>query len=1837
MNKMKKLLSVLLAVVLALSCMSVMASAAKTEYKTVENLTKLDAYSPYGQVTRLSTEERASMVQDFLDNLLPSLGINMGEVFNVLGLSITLDLSSIDRLCYSLDTVKDTLNNTLAGIAMGIVNLGVLEQLNMDTWATGITRAGSSQLTLFAELLELLSNNTTLVNSVLTNGLDLGIVGGLLGGVDLSSINDIVKNLPGMVKGLIYPMIERWDDPLVVVKELDNSIAGTGDYASVEKVVNWRVKKLFSDNMSITTLKYDVNGNMTSEHNTWKTTATGSAAPAAPTDNSPRCYYQFSSTTPGSVMTVYHIVDAKEAEALAKDTDDTNNVAAYNYFKEEQTFVMSEEVEGSGVYVWRATDEWGNSWSLKWYNDDSQLLPGFNGDKFDLIENMSAGDLLYTFIPVLFNDMAPVVLNGSLKKILAEFFGAKFEYVGEVGSDAVNALADSSNAWFTAEQGDYMFPWSDYIVIGSNHYWRYEDQIWAGDISAKNNYFDIINWNYEITGDFMNEFIPANDDDVNNRLLLNLNDFLVKVAETVTVASATTVNAIDGETAEWTRPTFTKGGNANLINNIKAAAQAVVSLAPQHIFGSDYETNPRCYYTLLTDSNNDNILTGLAATLVDALMPSVTLPTAAELKADETKVGAILAGVVREFAAYLAPEYNFDALIYADFGTTEADKAKTFVAGKDSEYWFDVILTMGINVGFEYIRAFADMGEGTTEWNSFVTASGYKVDGGTYTEADLKLGETVNHWEAMLDYVVDWALEKDYEWTWKMENLVEVDGLTIDLATVQNPFNKIDKILFGIIPFDEILAISDYSSYRSGTRFEKFLRYDLILGLVDLRWDALINTVAFPATSNNYFRTANVLDQLAKLLKNIVNGIFDKIGGGSYALIPSSVTDFDSLATQAGIRDLAVGLVGKLYTAYQNGLLDTVFPILGFFVGWKTDPQQIADPQIWTSFRDGNDYAFQWTGNGVYPTIEADTTLIKILNNSSGMLETHRNSSVVDHAYDIQIKSVTSDATVNKLTFTYGDGNGLISPYETLDIKIGGTYNGEEAATITIAYDYVGKDGSAIGGTQYTTLTILFSNQFEDANISGRVSGDDDDDYSGTDDFKRYQFTENIYDTVTNYQARIFYVGSTFSNPSRNKGTIAAPDWDADCDGNHTKDYVMSAEADKYFDFRAADADAGWASTLSKDGTSETYGYLYKAASGVTAETEIPYGTYYMGRIAVAYGSHNIRYEIDFIHYNDYDIYDIYAENQWNGYNANQGVSADLYNEYNAAWKDIVKYATYPMMTEANGNAATDYVKTIQPYIPAAIERYEAAKKAYEEALADAQSAGAAGAALPQYIQTLQAEIDDDFIDDKEINFQDYEFYEYFNYQDVKNAAENLYRSYLAPKVMDQYYIQGSGISQAELDLVAGAEASTSKKAGILASRLENNADAINASIEAKNAWKMPVTTKLVADDFTSRLAYYKQFLEVAANREDADHLYFLEKEIAHMEAQGLVADDYEAVTWGRFADALEVAKAVAAGEDEFSSFNSRIYDVKYNLMVAYKQLLKVDDSLIAAGGTADLLANIEIAEAIFASMDAADGAYTLKEGVDANAAYAALISALGYEYQARYSANDIEVENGTKNAGDLKYNADGSPMMFELYADSAYEYANNDRPNKQGNQAKVDAANAKLEAAIANFEKAAVEAPELGAIDGTTGAFGEVVTDEETGVVEGYIYGVTAGKNAEDYFELVDDTAGYTKKVASTLAGASENGTGAKIQVYNNSNVLVAEYTLIVFGDVNGDAAISASDYSAIIGVTQGTAMDDIAMIAADVVDATDMANPAISASDYSAVIQSTQGSTLTVNPYIG
>ena len=93
-----------------------------------------------------------------------------------------------------------------------------------------------------------------------------------------------------------------------------------------------------------------------------------------------------------------------------------------------------------------------------------------------------------------------------------------------------------------------------------------------------------------------------------------------------------------------------------------------------------------------------------------------------------------------------------------------------------------------------------------------------------------------------------------------------------------------------------------------------------------------------------------------------------------------------------------------------------------------------------------------------------------------------------------------------------------------------------------------------------------------------------------------------------------------------------------------------------------------------------------------------------------------------------------------------------------------------------------------------------------------------------------------------------------------------------------------------------------------------------------------------------------------------------------------------------------------------------------------------------------------------------------------------------------------------------------------------------------------------------------ATATPEIVAKDGTTG----YVDNERK-----YVYGVTAGDVAANYFEATNGGT-LTWDVGTA---ASENGTGATVTLKDSKGTDVATYTLIIFGDVNGDGAVDSAD----------------------------------------------------------
>ncbi len=1760
MKKFKKLLSVLLAMLMIFSCFTVMGSAAKTEYQTVDELEALGAYNTYGEVTRLSTEARTSIIFDAVDNLLAPMSVlNMGTVVDVLGLTVTINLTSIDNVCISLDSFKSTLSNTLWKIAKTFVNFGILEDVSFSSWEKGMSRDGTDNAYILNKLLLTLADNSGVAYDVISSGeLDLGLIGPMIG--DLSAVEDVLGDLPGLIKGMVYGMFERWDDTVEEINMLQTNASGDG---AVESTLNWFVKSLFTNDMSITTVKADKNGNITSDH-----TLPGDSADA-------RVHYSIS----GDTLTA----KTYATKSIVKSKADAGITVTEGSYVTTAVYKLVEETAGdkkTGDYVWAQIEidktgtpvkengdfKYIQNSNFKYYQNNSPLLPSLKADlvagkvTIDLATD-SAMSLLYKFIPYVFNEMAPVVLNGSVKKLLAGWFGAEFKKIGNVENGKF--VADDStttvpnDTFFTEAQGSYLWEWSNYKVINGTHYYRFEDQIFVADLSNTNGYFDVVNWDYEIGTGWLDEFIPAAADGATKSaagyttVLQGLNDFAYKL---INEAFASDIAA---------QINWTKGSNANLVSNLKKAIQTVISKEPESIFGSNYADG---YYSLLVGDSNDDILTGVACMVVDLVMPQMTLPSAESLKG--VKVGAILAAVVRELATQLLPSHNYDALIYSNYTT------KTFVAGKDNDYWLDVILTMGTDIGVYYLKSLADMGEDATAWAG-MTAAGW-ADTKTYKASDLNEINGVKPWEAKVDYIIDWALQTDTLWAWKFANFVDTSSLTIDMSTIQDPWTKLDTIFNSWFSLNKIFNVSDNTSGK--TNLEYGLRDKFILGLVNLDFEKIVGSTGLLTIPNNSgLREADPITVVIRVLRTFINAIANELIGTDL-FDATTFAGLDELANQKNLATVVKTLVANLGKTYTNGMFDTLFPILNFLLGWKTSPQEYNDPTIYMSNRDGNDYTFVWTGSSNYPAIES--TVLNFVNNSAGMLYKHRNSSVTDSPYTIKIKEITSDATVNTLTFDYTVDQ-EVAPYETAAISVGGTYVADEAVTITVKYEFMGKDGNPVGGTQYAAVTTFISNLYQDTNISGRQDGDDDKDYAGIDDFKAYQFTKDVYTTITEYKPSINYKAATVQIGNKTKKF-----------GGITTDVAPTGYGAQYFSHITSQSEAGWGDKLVKDDITSVSGYLYKANEGVTKDTEFPYGAYDMGTIAVKYGSDSKVWPIDFIYYNDYDIDSFVSD--YTGKNitkysidVNDSAAVAAYDTYNAALKNAVRLATYPFMTSSNPDtsADVDYVSVIMPQIEPAKTALEEAYKALEPYI---KSAGATAVASSSILESAlnTAEPGGDV---PEINFQDYELYEYWDYQDLRTATRNRLKEYVAPTaptdrlytmdgvaITDNAYDE-NGNAYAELTNKVFGSASGKKLVGLKASVEAPTKEETDAYAESVKAYTAPTYTNLSNEDLAARLVYYKQFLLAKTPNKQ-----FLAQEISAAAANyGTAATStvYAADSYAAYIEAYNAAVAVNA---DSSALASEVFQAKWDLMCAEKNLIEKTKSVKELDLLADLQAAADQAEIIFEYSQyyaPKSGISTVDGMTDEQFAYAALIKALGYEYTNQYGDNVV------------------------LFDNCSIEYLTWDRENTSNNLKKIATCEQALRNAINLFECTITLEEE--------DSYTEIVDDIK------YINGIVPGSittMSQLLTHVKASNSAATLEAQTSKANAF--GTGAAVNINVSGVGTLSTYFVVIYGDVNGDGAVDGFD-AIELGNAQSSDFSGAYAKAAD----TD-ASGTIDTQDYAAVV---------------
>ncbi len=191
MKKSTKLLSVLLAVVMIFSSLSVVAFA-YGDYKNVG-----EEYYDTNDNPRTflyTDEQRASIVMDLLDGILGDLNLVNTKI-----LGIKVDLTSYDGI---VETFSNSLVRTLVGSA------GQLEALDYSAIQSAKSRSAGGDVAALESLLKTVALNGGLVYRILNDGkIDLGIINNFL--PDMTSVNNILSDLPSFLGGTIYDLTAR--------------------------------------------------------------------------------------------------------------------------------------------------------------------------------------------------------------------------------------------------------------------------------------------------------------------------------------------------------------------------------------------------------------------------------------------------------------------------------------------------------------------------------------------------------------------------------------------------------------------------------------------------------------------------------------------------------------------------------------------------------------------------------------------------------------------------------------------------------------------------------------------------------------------------------------------------------------------------------------------------------------------------------------------------------------------------------------------------------------------------------------------------------------------------------------------------------------------------------------------------------------------------------------------------------------------------------------------------------------------------------------------------------------------------------------------------------------------------------------------------------------------------------------------------------------------------------------------------------------------------------------------------------------------------------------------
>ena len=643
MKQSTKLLSLVLALLIAFSCMSVIGSAA---------LVKSEVTYDVIDDADLSYEQVADIALDLVDDLLKDADI--GEVVNLLGLRI--DLSNVNETFSSL---WSTSNAFLFSIAKGL--LGDIGDLNFDALANDTDGNGvdsddpawqreNGDYNVISALLQFLADNAgTLSKAAYGIGTDGGIsLGSILGGLlDLGSIQDLLADIPGFLVSTVfdllvygsygydmdsedikeakktltdvYPEMDTLDE--MVPNVIYNLLTKPQDYEYIDDVKTWDMTSVIMPNLA--------DKGITAE----------SINPLS------KSLFQILDTAAQVAIDEIGVPalnnNLKKAlmKAVEADLNEIDGAALPDDVKTAFEYSKDATGEQKSFVTYFAYDKMAKSGGT-WYYTTYETEPLYDETTGEVVVDPETNEELSHKVPKYFK------VNMGAANEFASLINWDWEFVG---SDAV------------AGEGQTALIYDDFKAINGTF------------VGGLNNLLGMV---YEVA---LSDAAKA--------------DFVASINEYV-----------DDSYTGWFTDPSDEYDNTNINLNIEYLLKYILTEFGDKVFG---ESSEYASYTMETVAEMTiiDIVAMIGPGFFEDAMPQIILPKNTDGSYafhEGVQLWEFAAIVLRELMTGIAPIVNYDAVIFANGDVTSANDRQ--IAEHDADEWFNIILNMGTDLGLVYLQ-----------------------------------------------------------------------------------------------------------------------------------------------------------------------------------------------------------------------------------------------------------------------------------------------------------------------------------------------------------------------------------------------------------------------------------------------------------------------------------------------------------------------------------------------------------------------------------------------------------------------------------------------------------------------------------------------------------------------------------------------------------------------------------------------------------------------------------------------------------------------------------------------------------------------------------------------------------------------------------------------------------------------------------------------------------------------------------------------------------------------------------------------------------------------------